>query len=86
MVISGHQNERQIHDIKVANRFFQNVAKIKHFGTTLTNQNCIREEIKIILNSGNAAHDSVQNILLSRLLHKTAKPNIKIIILPVVLC
>jgi hypothetical protein len=39
MVTSRHQNARQIHDIKMAKRFFENVAKIKHFGTTLTNQN-----------------------------------------------
>jgi hypothetical protein len=85
METSRHQNARQIHDIKMANISFENVAKMEHFGTTLTNQNYIHEEIEIILNSENAAHNSLQNILLSRLLYKTVKPD-KIIIFPVVLC
>jgi hypothetical protein len=63
MVISHHKNARQIYDIKMVNRFLENMAKIEHFGTTLTNQNYIFEEIKIILNSRNAAHGSVQNIM-----------------------
>jgi hypothetical protein len=32
--------------IKVANIFTKNVAKFKHLGMTVTNQNCIHEEIK----------------------------------------
>jgi hypothetical protein len=86
MVISHHKNARQIHDIKMVNRFIENVAKIEYFGTTLTNKNYSLEEIKIILNSLNAAHGSVQNILLSCLPYKTVKPDITFIILPVVLC
>jgi hypothetical protein len=55
-------------------------------GTTVTNQNLIKEEIKRILNSGNACYQSVQNLLSSRLLSKNVKVRIyKTIILSVVL-
>jgi hypothetical protein len=54
--------------------------------TTLTDQNCIHEEIKSRLNSGNACYHSVQSVLSSRLLSRNVKVKIyKNIILPVVL-
>jgi hypothetical protein len=34
---------------------------------TVTNQNCIKEEIKSRLNSDNACQQAVQNLLFSRL-------------------
>jgi ribosomal protein S2 len=63
MLLSGHQNAGQIYDIKIANRCFENVAKFRYLGTTLTNQNLIQEEIKRRLNSGNACYHSVLNLL-----------------------
>ena len=60
--------------------------QFKYFGTTLTDQNSIQEEIKSRLKSGNACYYSVQNLLSTSLLSKNLK--IKIygtIILPVVL-
>jgi hypothetical protein len=46
MLLSHHQNARQNHDIKTANRSFENMAQFRYLGTTVTNQNLIQEEIK----------------------------------------
>jgi hypothetical protein len=67
------KNARQNHEIKVANRFFENVAQFKYSRTTIKNQNLIQEKIKRGLNSGNACYHSVQNLLSSRLLSKHIK-------------
>ena len=64
----------------------ERVEDFKYFGTTLTNQNSIQEEIKSRLKLGNASYYSVQNLLSSSLLSKTLKIKIyRTIILPVVL-
>jgi hypothetical protein len=61
------------------------VATFRYLGTILTNQN-IYDEIKSILNPGNACSYSVQNLLSSRLISKNLKIKIyKTVILPVVL-
>jgi ribosomal protein S2 len=46
MVVSFHQNAGQNHSLLIANKSFENAAKFRYLGTTITNQNCIREEIK----------------------------------------
>jgi len=69
--------------MKIDNNSFERVKEFKYLGTTLTNQNSIQEEIKSILNQGNACYHSVQNILFSSLLSKNLKIKIyRTIILP----
>jgi hypothetical protein len=84
--VSLRHNVGQNHDINIANRSFDNVAQFRYLGTTVTNQNLIKEEFKRRLNSGNACYQSVQNLLSSRLLAKNIQIGIyKNIILPAVL-
>jgi hypothetical protein len=68
MIMSRHQNSGQNQNIRIASESFENVEKFKYLGTSLTNQNGIRNEIKSRLNSGNACYYSVQNLLSSRLI------------------
>jgi hypothetical protein len=80
-----YQKVGQKHRMKIESRSFEDVAKFKFLGTTLTDQNCMYEEIKSRLNSGNACYHSVQSLLSSRLLSRNLKVKIyKTIILPVV--
>jgi hypothetical protein len=62
MLLSHHQNAGKIYDIKMANTCYENVAKFRCLGTTITNQNLIQEEIKRRLNLGNACYHSGQNL------------------------
>jgi len=86
MVMPRDQNAGRNHSVRIDNSTFERVEDFKYFGTTLTNQNSIPEEIKSRLRSGNACYHSVQNLLSSKLLSKNLKIKIyRIIILPVVL-
>jgi hypothetical protein len=46
MLMSRSQKIGRNRSIKRANRSFEDVAKFKYFGTKLTDQNCMHEEIK----------------------------------------
>ena len=68
----------------MGNTSLESVEQFKYFGTTLTNKNCIHEEIKSRLKSGNACHYTVHDLLSLCLISNNIK--IKIygnIILPV---
>jgi len=71
MFVSRHQNIEQNHSSVTGNKSFENVAKFKYLATVVIDQHCIHEEIKSILNSGNACYLSVQSPLHFCLLSKT---------------
>jgi hypothetical protein len=71
--MSRHQTAGQSNYIRVANESFEKVAKFKYLGATSTDQNCIHEEIRSRLNSGNACYHAVQNLMSSRLMSRNVK-------------
>jgi hypothetical protein len=73
MLMSHSQKIGQKHSIKIANRFFEDVAKFRYLGTMLTDQNCMHKEIKSRLNLGNARYHSVQSLLSSNLLSRIVR-------------
>jgi hypothetical protein len=86
MLMSHNQNVGQKHSVKMANRPFKDAAKLKYLGTTLTDQNCMHEDINSRLNSGDSCYHSVQSLLFSCLLSRNTKVKIyKTIILLVAL-
>ena len=85
MVMSRDQNAGRTHSTKIVSSA-ERVEEFKYLGTTLTDQNSVREEIKSSMKSENACYHPVQNLLSSSLLSKNLKIKIyKTIILPVVL-
>ena len=62
------------------------MGELRYLGTTLTNKNCIQEEIKSLLKVGNACYHLVQNLFSSTFLSEDMKIEIyRTIMLRVVL-
>ncbi|KAJ4450684.1 hypothetical protein ANN_02113 [Periplaneta americana] len=86
MIMSRDQNIVRNVNIKIGDLSFEEVEKFKYLGATVTNINDTREEIKRIINKGNACYYSVEKPLSSILLSKNLKVRIyKTVILPVLL-
>jgi hypothetical protein len=73
MFMSRHQNSEQNQNVRIANESFENVAKFKYLGATLTNNNDFHDENESRLSSGNACYYSVQNLLSSHRISKKPK-------------
>jgi hypothetical protein len=73
MVMHHHQNAGQNLNLLVANTSCENVLKFKYLETTVTNLNCIHEEITGRLNSGDACYNSIPSHLSSCLLSLSKK-------------
>jgi hypothetical protein len=59
MLMSCSQKKGQKHTIKIDNRSFEDVAKFKYLGKTLTDKNSMHKEINSRINSGNACYHVV---------------------------
>ena len=62
MVMSQDCYAGQIHNIKIDNSSLKGWKSSKYFGTPVTYQNSVQEEIKSIVKSGNACCRLVQNL------------------------
>jgi len=84
--MSRDENAIRSHSIMTDNSLFDGVDQLKDEGTTLTNQNSIRKEIKSSLQPGNSCYYSVHHFWSSSLLSKNIKfKTYKTLILPVIL-
>ena len=61
MFVPHEKNAGQNHNLKTANKSFENVVNFK--GMTQTDQNSMNEETESSSNSENAYYHSVQNLL-----------------------
>ena len=75
--MSCELKEAENQNKKIGNKSSESVAKFRYLETTLIDQKCIYGEFKRRLNSGNACHSSVQDLLLLHLLPKSIKIKIQ---------
>jgi len=59
MGMSRNENAGRSHNMKTDSSSFARVEQFRYFGTTLTDQNSIQEEIKCRFKSGNVCYYSV---------------------------
>jgi hypothetical protein len=71
VLLSRHQYAGQNCDMKIANRYFENMAQVRYLGTTIINQNLIHEENKRRLNSGSPYYHLSRTFFSFHLLSKT---------------
>jgi hypothetical protein len=76
MLMPRSQKIGQKCSIKIVNRSFEDVIKFKYMGTTLTDQNCMHEEIKSGRNFRNACYHLVQCLLSPHLSSRNIKVKI----------
>jgi hypothetical protein len=62
MLVSRCQKAGQGQSIKIANTYFEDMAKFKYLGKTVRDQYFIHEEINSRINSGNSCYRSVQSL------------------------
>jgi hypothetical protein len=63
-MLMSRKKAGQGQSIKVVNGSFEGVAKFRYLGRTLTDWNCMQEEIKSGLNTGNVCYHSVQSFVI----------------------
>jgi hypothetical protein len=76
MFLSIEQDTGQNRSKKTGNKSFGSMDKFRYFGTVLTNQSCIHENVKNRLNLGNTCYLSVLTLLSSCLLSRNMKVKI----------
>jgi len=62
--MSREKNAGQNRNMWLSNKHFENLEQFRYLGTTLTNQNSVREGIKGNFKSGNVRFHLVQNFCL----------------------
>jgi hypothetical protein len=77
MLVSKCQKAGQRQSIKIANRSFESVAKIKYLRVAVTDKNSMHKEIKGRLNLENGCYHLVQSLLSSRLLSRDVKVKVQ---------
>jgi len=56
MGMAHHQNAGQDHSVRIDNKSFENMVKFKYLGITVTNQNCIHEELRAFCSEFLSSH------------------------------